>query len=92
MIMAITAYSTVGLGRIPQVTRVCMSVVVFCVIVFTRVKCYMWFMTLTCVYLNHQPISAVGLYLVAIIRLINFLSLKPAFLFWVSAVGGGNLQ
>lgn len=89
MVMAITANSTSDLRQIPPVK--CVSMAVFCVIVFIHVKCYMLFITLTCMYLNHQPISAVGWYVVDIIRLLNFLFLKPPFLFGVSAVVGGNL-
>lgn len=89
MVMAITANSTSDLRQIPPVK--CVSMAVFCVIVFIHVKCYVLFITLTCMYLNHQPISAVGWYVVDIIRLLNFLFLKPPFLFGVSAVVGGNL-
>lgn len=89
MVMAITANCTTDLRQIPPVK--CVSMAVFCVIVFIHVKCYMLFITLTCMYLNHQPISAVGWYVVDIIRLLNFLFLKPPFLFGVSAVVGGNL-
>lgn len=89
MVMAITANSTSDLRQIPPVK--CVSMAVFCVIVFIHVKCYVLFITLTCMYLNHQPISAVGWYMVDIIRLLNFLFLKPPFLFGVSAVVGGNL-
>lgn len=89
MVMAITANSTSDLRQIPPVK--CVSMAVFCVIVFIHVKCYVLFIALTCMYLNHQPISAVGWYVVDIIRLLNFLFLKPPFLFGVSAVVGGNL-
>lgn len=64
---------------------------------FVSLFLYMW--SATCcllhlhviLYLNHQPISAVGWYMVDIIRLLNFLFLKPPFLFGVSAAVGGNL-
>lgn len=75
MIMAITAHSTVDPGRIPQVTRVHVSGCILCHCFYTCEVLHVVYDTYMCVYLNHQPISAVGLYLVAIIRLLNFLSL-----------------
>lgn len=83
MVMAITANSTSDLRQIPPVTCVHGCILCHCF--------YTLFITLTCMYLNHQPISAVGWYVVDIICLLNFLFLKPPFLFGVSAVVGGNL-
>lgn len=92
MIMAITAYSTVDLGRIPQVTRVCMSVVVFCVIVFTRVKCYMWFMTLTYVCVPESSTNQCCGFILGCYNPFTQLPVPLTCIFiLVCADGGGNL-
>lgn len=59
MIMAITAHSTVDPGRIPQVTRVHVSGCILCHCFYTCEVLHVVYDTYMCVYLNHQPISAV---------------------------------